>query len=286
MGDETVYAPDGSFRVRGSLVSRQARRRLARGRRIRQKTAPDVGRYVRARLPKGKVRSLALDATLRAAAPHQRARRAADDPADSRVRIRTSDLREKVLSRPSGVSLLFAVDASGSMGAEEVMARAKGIVLSLLADAYQKRDRIGLLAFRGTEARLVLPFTASVEQAQRHLKALPTGGKSPLALALAKALETFGHETRKNPGRTPLLVLLTDGRANISMEGKDPFDEALLQARRLRDAKIRSLVVDTDLTWIHSYAYARVLARELGAKCLGLAHLEVGRIIDFVNLGG
>jgi magnesium chelatase subunit D len=276
--------------VRGSLVNRQTRRRLARGRRVKQKTAPDVGRYVRARIPKGKLRSLALDATLRAAAPHQLERRAQDSlaasPDDSRIRIRRGDLREKVLARPSGVSLLFAVDASGSMGAEEVMARAKGIVLSLLADAYQKRDRVGLLAFRGTEARLVLPFTTSVEQAQKRLHSLPTGGKSPLALALAKALETLGQETRKNPGRTPLLVLLTDGRANIGMEGKDPFDEALHHARRLRDAKIRSLVVDTDLTWIHSYAYARVLARELGAKCLGLANLEVARLIDFVDLGG
>ncbi|MBI5014511.1 MAG: VWA domain-containing protein [Deltaproteobacteria bacterium] len=271
--------------MRGSLVNRQTRRRLARGRRIKQKTAPDAGRYVRARIPKGKLRSLALDATLRAAAPHQLKRRAEGSPDAASVQIRPSDLREKVLSRPSGVSLLFAVDASGSMAAEEVMARAKGIVLSLLADAYQKRDRVGLLAFRGTEARLVLPFTTSVEQAQKRLHALPTGGKSPLALALAKALETLGQETRKNPGRTPLLVLLTDGRANLSVEGRDPFDEALDRARRVRDARIRSLVVDTDLTWIHSYAYARVLARELGAKCLGLANLEVARIIDFVNLG-
>jgi magnesium chelatase subunit D len=106
-----------------------------------------------------------------------------------------------------------------------------------------------------------------------------------VALALAKALEVLGQESRKNPGRTPLLVLLTDGRANISMEGRDPFDEALAHARRVREAKIRSLVVDTDLTWIHSYAYARRLAKEMGAKCLGLANLEVDRIIDFVNLG-
>jgi magnesium chelatase subunit D len=182
------------------------------------------------------------------------------------------------------VSLLFVVDASGSMAAEEVMARAKGIVLSLLADAYQKRDRVGLVAFRGTEARLVLPFTSSVDQAQRRLRTIPTGGKSPLALALAKALEVLTQEGRKAPGRTPLLVLLTDGRANISMEGQDPFEEALRHARRLREAKVRSLVVDTDLTWIHSYAYARVLAKEMGAKCLGLAHLEVDRVIDFVNL--
>jgi magnesium chelatase subunit D len=270
--------------VRGKLASRQTRKRLARGRRLRQKVAPDTGRYVKARLPRGKIKSLALDATLRAAAPHQRRRRIERPELGGRLRIHSSDLREKVLSRPSGVSLLFAVDASGSMGVEEVMSRAKGIVVSLLADAYQKRDRVGLLAFRGTEARLVLPFTTSVEQAQKRLKAIPTGGKSPLALALAKSLELFALEARKNPGRAPLLVLLTDGRANISMEGKEPFEEALHYARRLREAKIRSLVVDTDPTWIHSYAYARVLARAMGAKCLRLANLQVEGIIDFMNL--
>lgn len=285
--EERVFGAEGAFRVRGSLVCRQMRKRLSRGRRVKQKTSPDVGRYVRARLPKGKLKALALDATLRAAAPHQRRRRAEQPDAGGgeRVLVHEADLREKVLSRPSGVSLLFAVDASGSMAAEEVMARAKGIVLSLLTDAYQKRDRVGLLAFRGTEARLLLPFTASVAQAQKQLRAVPTGGKSPLALALAKAVDVLAQERRKNPGRTPLLVVLTDGRANISLGGRDPFDEALAQARRVRDAKLRSLVIDTDLTWIHSYAYARVLAKEMGAKCLGLAQLEVDRIIDFVNLG-
>jgi magnesium chelatase subunit D len=170
------------------------------------------------------------------------------------------------------------------MGVEEVMARAKGIVVSLLSDAYQKRDRVGLLAFRGTEARLVLPFTTSVARAQKGLRDIPTGGKSPLALALAKSLELFAQEARRNPGRVPLLVLLTDGKANIGMEGKEPFEEALHRARRLREAKIRSLVVDTDPTWIHSYAYARVLAHAMGAKCLRLANLQIDGIIDFMNL--
>jgi len=284
--EERRFNPEGRFAVRGTLVSRGSRKQLARGRRVKNKTSPDAGRYVRARIPKGPVRSLALDATLRAAAPYQLRRRLAGIAPAGGIRILPPDVREKVRSRPSGVSLLFAVDASGSMAAEQVMAKAKGIVLSLLADAYQKRDRVGLLAFRGTEARVVLPFTTSVEQAQRRLRDLPTGGKSPVALALAKSAELFDREARKSPGRTPLLVLLTDGRANISMEGRDPFEEALRHARRIRGMKIRSLVVDTDLTWIHSYAYARVLAEAMGARCLSVADLEVGQIIDFVNLQG
>lgn len=287
-----MYPPSGLFRVRGTLAVRRARPSLSRGRRIKNVPSPDAGRYVRARLPVGKPRSLAVDATLRAAAPHQLRRRAeeAATPGSpgrtTALLVRSPDLREKVRTRTSGVSLLFGVDASGSMGAEEVMARAKGIVLSLLADAYQKRDRVGLLAFRGTEARLVLPFTTSVGQAQLRLQELPTGGKSPLALALAKSLEVFGREARKHPGRTPLLVLLTDGKANIAMEGRDPFEEALTRARRLRAAGIRSLVVDTDQTWIDFYLYPRVLAEALGAPCLPLRELERGRVIDFMNLGG
>ncbi len=279
-----MYEPQGDFLVRGSLINRQTRKRLARGRRVRNRSAPDGGRYVRARLPRGPLRSLALDATLRAAVPHQRERRRAGLAPARGIRVLPPDLREKVLSRTSGVSLLFAVDASGSMGADEVMARAKGIVLSLLVDAYQKRDRVGLLAFRATEARLVMPFTSSVELAQRRLRSLPTGGKSPLALALAKSLEIHTRERTRNPGATPFLILLTDGRANISMAGGDPFEEALACARRLRAAHIRTLVVDTDLTWIHNYPYARALAQALGARCLSLSNLETSRVIDFLNL--
>lgn len=279
-----MYAPQGSFRVRGSLTLRRTRLALARGRRVRRTVSPDAGRYVRARVPAGKVRRLAIDATLRAAAPHQVRRRLENGVGPGRLYVAHPDLREKVLSRPAGVSLLFTVDASGSMGADEVMARTKGIVLSLLADAYQKRDRVGMISFRGTEARLALPFTASVERAQKRLNRLPTGGKSPLALALAKSLEIFEQEGRKNPGRTPLLVLLTDGKANISMGGADPFEEALCHARRIREKRIRCLIVDTDLTWIHSFAYARVLAEAMGAKCLGLRDLEVSQVVDFVNL--
>ncbi len=282
---ERVYAATGRFLVRGTVVNREVRKHLARGRRVRNRLAPDAGRYIRARIPQHKPRALAVDATLRAAAPEQPRRRALGLAPPTGIAVLPPDLREKVRTRRSGVSLLFAVDASGSMGVEEVMAKAKGIVLTLLTDAYQKRDRVGLLAFRGTEARLVLPFTSSVAQAQQRLKDLPTGGKSPLALALAKSLEAFHRELTKHPGRIPLLVLLTDGKANISMAGREPFDEALEQARRIRRAGIRSLVVDTDLTWIHSYAYARVLAEAMGARCLGIRDLELGKVIDFMTLG-
>lgn len=247
---------------------------------------PGSGRYVKSRLPRAELGPIAVDATLRAAAPHQKGRRLLGLVEAGGVKVLPHDLREKVLSRLTGASVLFAVDASGSMGSEEVMSAAKGIVMTLLTDVYQKRDRLGMIAFRATEARLALPFTTSVELAQRRLKSMPTGGKSPLALALAKSIEVLKQEIQRNPGRTPLLVLLTDGRANISMGeagGTDPFDQALTQARRIRELGIRTLVVDTDLTWIDSFPYARVLAETMGAKCLRLSKLQAGRVVEFIT---
>ncbi|TAL16705.1 VWA domain-containing protein [bacterium] len=231
-------------------------------------------------MPTGEPAPVALDATLRAAAPHQLGRKEAGD--DS-VNILPQDIRHKVLSRLTGASVLFTVDASGSMSSEQVMSHAKGVVLSLLTDVYQKRDRVGMIAFRGTEAKVALPFTTSVELAQKRLKGLPTGGKSPVALALAKSLEEIQREVKKNPGRVPFLIILTDGRANISMEGGDPFGEALRQAKRVRGSGVKTLVVDTDLTWIDSYPWARILAEEMGAKCLRLKDLKSEKVLDFIS---
>ena len=213
----------------------------------------------------------------------QRLRRELGLAGEGGVSIRPADLRHKVLSRLTGASILFTVDGSGSMGSEEVISHAKSVVLSLLTDAYQKRDRVGLVTFRGTEAKVALPFTTSVELAQKKLATLPTGGKSPVALALAKSMEELAREMRKNPGRVPFFIILTDGRANISMAGLDPFDEALKEARRVRGLGIKTLVVDTDFTWIDSFPYARALAEEMGAKCVRLAGLKAESVLDFVS---
>lgn len=280
MLEETVFEAVHGFAVKQKRKARRLPGPTARGRRIKRTNVEGSGSYIKARIPKrGEYLPLAIDATLRAAAPHQRARGA--KPGE--LVILPEDLRKKVLSRLTGASVLFAVDASGSMGSQEVMGHAKGIVLGLLTDAYQKRDRVGLISFRGTEAPLVLPFTTSVELAQKKLANLSTGGKSPLALALAKAVDTLKKEIVKNPGRTPMMVLLTDGRANIAMTGKEPFEEALVQARRIRALGLRVLVVDTDLTWIDSFPYARVLAEAMGAKCLRLAQLKTQKIVEFIT---
>ncbi len=177
----------------------------APGRRSAARTP--YGRVTGARLPHGRVHSVHLPATLRAAAP--RAGRARGP----RLRIRASDLRETVRVGREGNLVLFAVDASGSMAAGHRMRAVKGAVLSLLLDAYQRRDKVGLVTFRGAAAELALPPTSSVEAGARRLAVLPTGGRTPLAAGLTLAARVLRAERLRDPDRRPLLVIVTDGRA-------------------------------------------------------------------------
>jgi magnesium chelatase subunit D len=199
---------------------------------------------VRAAVPVGRARDPALDATLRAAAPWQAARGRA---ADQILILRRGDIRVKVRARPSQHLILFVVDASRSMGARERMRQTKAAVLSLLVDAYQKRDRVGLITFGGPGARLVLAPTRSVRVAARCLADLPIGGLTPLAEGLALAGRVVASSRRREPGVAPLVVLLTDGRGNVPLRpGGDPEAEALAAARQLGQAGIAGLVVDTE----------------------------------------
>ena len=223
------------------------------------------GSYVRAVVPRGRPVEVAFGATVRVAAPHQRSRREASctgdhasragahaaagmtsDPANRRLRLVPSDLRERVREGHASRLVLFVVDASGSMGARRRMAIARGAVRSLLVDAYRARDLVGLIAFRGTRAELVLPPTTSVALADRRLAALPTGGRTPLAAALELTAATLArHATTQRRAVAPLVVLISDGRANVGTSG-DPWGDALRAARRLSTRHIPALVVDTE----------------------------------------
>jgi magnesium chelatase subunit D len=133
------------------------------------------------------------------------------------VLIRSTDLREKVRESRGGNLILFAVDASGSMGARDRMIATKGAIMSLLLDAYQKRDQVGMVSFRGQDASILLPPTSSVELAQQYLANMVTGGRTPLAAGLAKVHELLARSRHRDHDLQPLLVLLTDGRANASL---------------------------------------------------------------------
>ncbi len=212
------------------------------GRRDASRAADTRGRYVTSSGARPASSSdVALDATLRAAAANGPAPAGTAGPA---IRVEASDLRSKVRSRRNPACILFCVDASGSMGVSTRMEAAKAAVLDLLVDAYQHRDRVGLVSFRGDRAELVLSPTASVELARMRLAELRTGGPTPLAHGIATAIDTLERERRRDPEIVPWLVLLTDGRANVGLGGS-PDDDARAMAGRLREQNVRSLVVDT-----------------------------------------
>ena len=267
-GAEQTAAPSGLFRPRRLEVP--AVGRGASGRRSRAET--EHGQLIRAVRPAGPLRGLHVSATLTAAAPHQAERGRASG---TRLVVRRGDLREAVREGREANLVLFAVDASGSMAARQRMSAVKGAVLSLLLDSYQRRDKIGLITFRGRDAELALPPTSSVEAAAARLRALPTGGRTPLAAGLAKARHTLAVEQLRDPDRRPLLVVVTDGRHTA---GEDPARIAAL----LAGDGIASVVVDCEDGPIR-LGLAAELATALRGVCLRLDELAAGALADSVR---
>ncbi len=222
---------------------------------------------------------IALDATIRAAAPKQAYR----EKNGSALAIEKSDFRQKLRRRMVGNTIVFVVDSSGSMGAARRMTETKGAVLSLLMEAYQKRDRVALVAFKGDRAEVLLQPTASVELAQKCLEVLPTGGKTPLALGLARGLELIQKELLKDNKIKPLLVLISDGRTNVGIKpGADPSSQSLDMARAVRDRQIQSLVIDTEAGFIR-LGVLREMAREMGGTYVALEELRAEGIAGLVK---
>ena len=272
------------------------RQRQTAGRRATTVSSSSAGRYVRAQVPQGPVTDLALDATLRAAAPYQQRRRLAEtQEADSEVPTDPSvgspavliepwDVREKIRETKTGSLILFVVDASGSMGAQRRMVAVKGAILSLLLDAYQRRDRVALISFRGTGADLLLPPTNSVDLAQLYLQDMPTGGRTPLSRGLHLTLETLETERLKDRDVLPLVLLLSDGRANVSLDGgaSQPAEESRGLASIFQEMRIPSVVIDTELDFI-KLGLARTLAEAMGARYLKLDELRADSLADAVR---
>ena len=214
---------------------------------------------------------MALAATVRAAAPHQRAR-GRKGPG---VEVRPGDLRQNIREGREGNLILFLVDASGSMAARKRMSAVKGAVLSLLNDAYQRRDKVALVSFRDESAQILLPPTSSVELAASRLQDLPTGGRTPLAAGMEKAAEVLKRERLRDGERRPLLVLLTDGRVTA---GSDP----MVSAARLRSLVATSFVVDTEEGYVR-LGMAGELAWAMGARCLRLEELRADSLVDLIE---
>ena len=271
--DSPPAAPTAPFRPR--QIEIQGLGAGAAGRRSRAET--DSGRVTRARRHAAPGR-IHLPATLAAAAPHQRARGRA--PGGGLV-LRRDDLRKARHEGREGNLVLFAVDASGSMAARARMGAVKGAVLSLLLDAYQRRDKVGLIMFRGTGAELLLPPTSSVEAAAARLTALPTGGRTPLAAGLLQARHTLRVERLRDPRRRPLLIVVTDGRAT-GLPGTDPVGDSQRAAGLLAADGIATVVVDCESGPIRLGLGTR-LATTLGAVALPLEELSAVALASTVR---
>ncbi|WP_435643947.1 putative cobaltochelatase [Streptomyces sp. H49] len=245
----------------------------AAGRRSRART--EHGRTTGARRPRGALTKLHLAATVRAAAPHQRAR----GRSGPGLVIRRDDLRQAVREGREGNLVLFVVDASGSMAARQRMSAVKGAVLSLLLDAYQRRDKVGLVTFRGAGAEVALPPTSSVDAAAARLESLPTGGRTPLAAGLLKAHEVLRVERLRDPARRALLVVVTDGRAT---GGPEPVALAGRAARLFAAESVASVVVDCESGPVRLGLAGR-LAGELGGTAVTLDELRADSIAGLVR---
>ncbi|WP_079214712.1 putative cobaltochelatase [Herbaspirillum robiniae] len=213
---------------------------------------------------------LAVGATLRSAAV--RGALADDAPHDGSLRITPADLHRQVRNGKSANLIVFVVDASGSMAAQRRMEAVKGAVLALLTDAYQRRDQLAVIAFRGESAQVLLEPTRSVDLAEQGLRELPTGGRTPLPHALQLAVQLLEKSAQQEA--PPLLVILSDGKANVGLPGNDddPWRQTLAAARHLAQRGTPALVLDTETGYIR-LGRAAQLAEALGAPCLTLEQL-------------
>jgi magnesium chelatase subunit D len=267
----SVAAPDPAFRAR--LLEVNGLGHGPQGR--RSKARSTFGRLLGGSPSQGT--GIHLVDTLTAAAPHQLAR----GRAGAGILLRGEDLRHAIREGRESNLVLFAVDASGSMAARKRMSAVTGAVISLLLDAYQRRDKVGLVTFRGSGAELVLPPTSSVEAAVTRLRRLGTGGQTPLAAGLLRAWRTLEIERLRDPRRRALLVLVTDGRATVSVGG-EPVADAVRAAGLLAAGGVASVVVDCESGPVRLGLPARIAAA-LGGVCVRLDELSAERVSGMVR---
>jgi Mg-chelatase subunit ChlD len=267
-----------TFEVRKLGTPLDKMTRATGGRRSTTKTKRKRGRYVQARPSPGDPSDLAFDATLRAAAPEQLGR----DKKGLALAVRSQDYQKKVRVRKASNLILFLVDASWSMAVAERMQATKGAIMSLLTDAYQRRDRVGLVVFQKDQARVVLPPTNSVELAQKALKDIPVGGKTPLSAGLNLAHKVIQQELRLHKDVMPLMIVLTDGAGNVSMTEMPAQEEAYRFAELIHEDTIRSVVINMEHA-AFDQGLAAQLAKHLDAPCYTLRELKAESLYQTVR---
>jgi magnesium chelatase subunit D len=277
---EQIFEVGSTFAVKKIVSPRDRISRRGSGRRSRTRVSLKQGRYIKS-TPGNRNGDIALDATLRAAAPHQLARRKESGLA---VVLKKEDIREKVREKRIGNFLLFAVDASGSMGARGRMAASKGAIMSLLLDAYQKRDKVAMISFRKNEAFVNLPPTSSVELAGKLLAEMPVGGRTPLSAGLASAHEQVRNYLLRDPSARPIVIIITDGKSNTAMGDQKPVEEALDFASKMAsDRRVLYIVVDTEEPGLVNFGLAGRLAGALGARYFKIEELKADQLVNIIK---
>lgn len=252
------------------------------GRRSRTKTDRKRGRYIQARPANGNHTDIAFDATLRAAAPFQRQRADQKAATGMAYALRKSDLQRKVRVRRTANLILFVVDASWSMAVSERMSATKGAIMSLLTDAYQRRDRVGLIVFQKDRALTILPPTNSVTLAKTALTTIPVGGKTPLSAGLFLAYETIRHEKNLHPDIIPLMILMTDGAGNVSIGKEPPQEEAHRIADLIKTDGIKTVTINMEHV-AFDQGLAAKLAEQLGGPCYSLGQMRAETLLQTVR---
>ncbi|MEL7432829.1 MAG: VWA domain-containing protein, partial [Chloroflexota bacterium] len=281
-GGQKVGA-DQEFETRKLNTQLDKMSRRQSGRRSVTITERKRGRYVRARPAGNKTNDIAFDATLRAAAPYQKAREEQKKQNGMAYALRRSDLQRKIRVKKAGNLILFAVDASWSMAVSERMQATKSAILSLLTDAYQRRDRVGLVVFQKDRASLVLPPTNSVTLAKEALQDIPVGGKTPLSQGLMLSYETVKREKLNNPDIMPIIILLTDGAGNVSLsENLSPQEEAHYIAKLIRENDIRTVTINMEHV-AFDQGLAQRLADRLGGPCYTLGQIRADNLLRTVQ---
>ena len=279
---DRIFDIGETFNVKKFATAKDRTYRRGSGKRSRSRIAGKQGCYVKSVVGRN-LDDIAIDATLRAAAPCQLARRAESDLA---IVLKPQDLRGKIREKRLGNFLLFVVDASGSMGARGRMMASKGAIMSLLLDAYQKRDQVAMITFRKDEAVLNLPPTSSIELAATLLREMPVGGRTPLASALVKSYEVLRNHLTREPTARPIVLLITDGRSNVALGEDKPQEEVLALAEKLAlDERIRFMVVDTESDGLLQFGLAQKLAAALQADYFQIKDLKAATLLDIVRQG-